>query len=278
MNNNLNDVAIIILNYKSWRETLDEVSILHNLFHLVSNQIYVVDNNSPNDSAEQLSKVSSDNFQLILSNMNSGYAAGNNLGLKRAYADGYKFALILNNDIIFKDDKTIIKLKSIFLKDKSVGVISPDVYYPNGKLYNRNSIRPDFWQYTFGIVSYKRKCRIVTDLGGYGYVYRPQGCCMMLDLEKVNEIDFLDENTFLYCEEPILSERLLKMNYKTAVCLTTSIIHNHSETVKSSIKTKEIERIKLKSHNYLLSEYRHFSKVAIFIVNLFDRVLMRITG
>ena len=40
---------------------------------------------------------------------------------------------------------------------------------------------------------------------------------MMVDLDKMNEVDYFDEKTFLYCEEPILAERLLKK--KIFVCM-----------------------------------------------------------
>ncbi len=278
MSRSIDDVAVIILNYNSWQETLEEIKVLHDFFHISAEQIYVVDNNSKNDSAEQLTKASNGNYRIILSKENAGYAAGNNIGLKQALADGYKYGFVLNNDILFNDEETISKLREVFDKDSSVAVISPDVYYPDGKLYNRNSVRPNFWMYTLGIISYKRKCRQVEDLGGYGYVYRPQGCCMMLDLAKVAEVGYMDEHTFLYCEEPILAERLLVKNYSVAVSTTTSIVHNHSMTVKNSIKRKEMEKIHLTSHNYLLREYRHYSKFQIFMVNIFERLIIRLKG
>lgn len=274
----MKSIAVIILNYKSWKETLEKVDTIHKMFHFSDNQVFVVDNNSPNESASKLEDRCVGNFRLILSKENKGYAAGNNIGLRTAYNEGFRYALILNNDILFKDDETIYKLKSVMVEDESIGAISPDVYYPNGKMYNRNSIRPNFWDMTLGIIAFKKKSRKVVDLGGYGYIYRPQGCCMMVDLAKMKEIDFLDENTFLYGEESILAERLIKKGYRCAVCTSTSIIHNHSETVRNALKQKEIESIRLLSHNYLMREYRHYPEWKIKVSNIFDKIIIHLTS
>ena len=274
----MENVAAIILNYKSWNETIEEIDILHKLFHLSAEQIIVIDNNSPNDSSIELNKRCVGSFRLLQSSENKGYASGNNIGLKAAFSAGYKYALVLNNDIIFEDENSLLKLKKCLETDDSIGAISPDVYYPDGKIYNRNSIRPNFWDMTLGIYSFKKRSREIKNLGDYGYVYRPQGCCMMVDLAKMSEIEFLDEHTFLYSEESILAERLLKKGYKCAVCTSTSIIHNHSVTVKDSIQTKEIEKIRLKSHNYLLREYRHYPEWMIKIANVFDKIIFRLTS
>lgn len=97
---------------------------------------------------------------------------------------------------------------------------------------------------------------------------------MMVNLKKMNEIDFMDEHTFLYIEEPILAERLLKRNYRCACCLTTSIIHNHSVTVRNSFDKKQIRKMINKSFTYYLSEYRNFNKLQIKICCCFNSLKM----
>ena len=272
-----NEIAVIILNYNTWPDTINEARDIRERFKVPCNDIIVVDNNSTNESAAELQKACSDSYRLVLSSENKGYAAGNNIGLRLAATEGYRFALIVNNDIIFQDDSLIYRLSEIMRKDSSIGAISPDVYTPEGRLYNRVSIRPNFWDMTMGLPLYKMRCRRVKNRGDYGYIYRPQGCCMMVDLEKMRQVDFLDENTFLYSEETILAEKLLKNHYRCAVCLSNSIIHNHSKTVKCQIDKKKIEKIKLDSHNYLLREYRNYPEWKIKIANLFDKIIFALT-
>lgn len=272
-------VAVIILNYKSWKETVKEADICKQRLNIDYKDIIIVDNASPNDSVEMLEKeTKARGYVFLKSSENRGYAAGNNIGMKYAYSKGYNYAWILNNDIIIDDEKIVSKLIDIFIKDESVAVVNPDIYSPDGHMFNRDAKRPTFFDYTLGAKTYKSKGRHVVDLGGYAYIYRPQGCCMMVDLRKMYEIDYMDEHTFLYVEEPILAERLLVKNYRCACCLKAKIIHNHSTTVKSVFAKNKIRKMQNDSFRYYLKEYRRFNSVQIEICCLFNYIKWMILG
>lgn len=266
----MDKVAIVILNYKTWEDTLAEAKLCNELLGVPYEDIIIVDNASPNESAEELAKKSIGDYVFIKSDKNSGYAAGNNIGLRYAYEHGYSYGWILNNDIIIEDSSIIEKIIKVFKSDDSLAVVNPDIYAPDGHMFNRDSIRPSFMDLTLGMMSYRKKGRIIKDEGGYGRVYRPQGCCMMVDLKKLNEIDYLDERTFLYMEEMILAERLLKKDYYCACCTEASIVHNHSTTVKSSFDKKKIRNMTNKSFAYYLYQYRGFSRFKIKICCMFN--------
>lgn len=259
----INEVAVVILNYKSWRDTLNEIDLCHKEIGIDYENIIVVDNASPNESKEELEKNSQLGYRFIYSTENNGYASGNNIGLKYAFNHGYKYALILNNDILFNDKEFLKKLLEVVDKDNKLAVVNPDVYSPSGYLFNRDAKRPNLFDYTVGMHLYKKRGRNIQDIDKYGYVYRPQGCCMLVDLNKLNQVDYLDDSTFLYYEEVILAERLINKGFRCACCTNTSIIHNHSTTVKSSFELNEIIKIKNKSFSYYLKEYRHYSNLKI---------------
>lgn len=272
-------IAIIILNYNSWEDTIAEIDLCYGLLNVQYEDIIVVDNASPNNSAQMLHEASiSRGFHFIESSCNKGYAAGNNIGLQYAYEHSYRYGWILNNDIVIEDKEIVQKLFDVFQKDASIAVVNPDIYAPNGHMYNRDSKRPTFFDYTIGINKYRKIGRQIHDLGNYGYIYRPQGCCMMVDLEKMHEIDFMDENTFLYVEEPILAERLLIKGYRCACCLNAKIIHNHSSTVKSVFAKRKIRQFNNKSFRYYLEEYREFNRVQIAICCFFNSVKLMFLG
>lgn len=259
----INEVAVVILNYKSWRDTLNEIDLCHKEIGIDYENIIVVDNASPNESKEELEKNSQLGYRFIYSTENNGYASGNNIGLKYAFNHGYKYALILNNDILFNDKEFLKKLLEVVDKDNKLAVVNPDVYSPSGYLFNRDAKRPNLFDYTVGMYLYKKRGRNIQDIDKYGYVYRPQGCCMLVDLNKLNQVDYLDDSTFLYYEEVILAERLINKGFRCACCTNTSIIHNHSTTIKSSFELNEIIKIKNKSFSYYLKEYRHYSNLKI---------------
>lgn len=259
----INEVAVVILNYKSWKDTLNEIDMCHKEIGIDYENIIVVDNASPNESKEELEKNSQLGYRFIYSTENNGYASGNNIGLKCAFNNGYKYALILNNDILFNDKEFLKKLLEVVDKDNKLAVVNPDIYSPSGYLFNRDAKRPNLFDYTLGMYLYKKRGRKIQDIDKYGYVYRPQGCCMLVDLNKLNQVDYMDDSTFLYYEEVILAERLLNKGFRCACCTDTSIIHNHSTTVKSSFELNEIIKIKNKSFSYYLKEYRHYSNLKI---------------
>ena len=265
----MDSIAVIILNYKTWQETLREVDIIKSLNNGQALDVVVVDNASPNDSYSILEKNADGRYILLHSKENRGYAAGNNIGLKYCYLKGYKYALILNNDILIHDSFILDKLTDILNRDKSLAVVNPDVYSPDGHLYNRDSKRPTFFDLTLGMFAYKKKGREICDLGGYGYVYRPQGCCMLVDLSKMAEVGYFDEATFLYTEELILAERFLSKGYRCACCTESSVIHNHAQTVGRSFNKKNINKIKLSSFRHYLKNYRHFSWLSVKVCLMF---------
>ena len=265
------NVAVIILNYNSWEDTIKEINICNNILSVKNRDIIVVDNCSPNDSAEQLKKQSIErNFVFIESKENKGYGAGNNIGLECAYKNGYKYALILNNDIIVEDSNLLFQLLRVFEIEKKAAIVNPDIYSPDGHMFNRDSVRPSFIDYTFGAIKYKKKGRKIEDMGGYGNIYRPQGCCMLVDLEKMREVGFFDEETFLYFEESILAEKLLTRGYKCFCNTATSVIHNHSKTVKSTFDIKRIISINNKSFAYYLRKYRGYGNIKIKVCCFFN--------
>ncbi len=272
-----NNIAIIILNYNSWQDTIKEADLCNSKLRIDYKDIIIIDNASPNDSQEMLEKeAEKKNFVFIKASHNHGYASGNNIGMKYAYNHGYKYAWILNNDIEIDDVKIVSKLMNIFIKDKKIAIINPDIYSPNGYMYNRDAKKPSFYDFTIGAFNYKKKGRKINDLGDYAYIYRPQGCCMMVDLKKMKEIDFMDEHTFLYVEEPILAERLLSKGYRCACCLNTKIVHNHSTTVKSVFAKNKIRKIYRESFSYYLKEYRKFNFVKIAICCFFNDIKLMI--
>lgn len=270
-------VAVIILNYKSWKDTLIEAKLVHDLFSLQWDQIIIVDNSSPNESERELSKREIGNYVFIETGENKGYASGNNVGLRYAYNEGYKYGWILNNDIIIRDNNVLKEMLRIFNADNSIAVVNPDIYSPSGYMFNRNAKRRTFWDYTFGDLFYKKKGRKLNLIDGYGYIWRPQGCCMMVDLEKIEEIGYLDEKTFLYCEEPILAEKILSAGYRAACACETEVIHNHSNTVKSVLQKKEIINVHNTSFEYYLRNYRGFNEMQIKLCLLVAYIEMRLS-
>jgi GT2 family glycosyltransferase len=103
---------------------------------------------------------------------------------------------------------------------------------------------------------------------------------MLLDTEALHEVDYMDERTFLYGEEDILAERLLKKGYTAYYDPQVSVKHNESSSMKEVPKDKQkrIIEARRKSRELYLTDYRHFNKGQIAIVNMVADTIARIRG
>ena len=256
----MDSIAVIILNYITWQETLKEAAAVRAVLGERPAEIIVVDNASPNDSADQLRKAADGNFTFLESGRNGGYAAGNNVGLRYAAQKGHTYCWILNNDVEFSDPAVLEKMLEVFRQDPQIAAVSPDIYSPEGYLFNRDAKPWTVWDLSLGMLSYRNRGRAEEEAKkGWLYVYRPQGCCMLLRTADLAAVDFLDEATFLYCEEPILAERLLAKGCRCACCSATGVIHNHGTTVKKALQKRGFIQNNMKSFRHYLKAYRKFS-------------------
>lgn len=271
-------VLAIILNYNTYEMTLKIIDKLRNLNY--SNlDILVVDNNSSNESVKELKKnTNTGRFKLIVNDTNGGYAVGNNIGLRFAVEHGYKYSWILNNDLIFDDSNILNVLITAAEADSKVACVGPRITDLNGNRVCPYISRPNLWSLTFGMLKdkHERHKYIMKS----GIVYRVYGCCMLLKNSNMTEINYLDERTFLYCEEDILAERLLKIGCYSYYCADTSVVHLESMTVNREQGKKSLKKIKIvmSSMNIYLKEYLHYGILARKYCMFFRGVIMLLRG
>ena len=245
-----NYLYFIILNYNSKQLTID---LVHTLEALISSYtflsystIIVVDNNS--DDKEALTVYFENNELhhsiLLINTLNSGYAAGNNIGLKYAYEEFSKEkkkdnsiwggVFILNPDIVIQDVGILDFLVKLLKANKKMAMIGPKVLLPDGTTQGPFRERSGWclvikrfgWPVSRIFTKLYRKLSL--KICKYRKVYAIVGCFFLSDLEKFYSIDFFDENTFLYYEENILAERYRKYNWYVGYTPFVSVLHNHS--------------------------------------------------
>lgn len=271
-------VLIVILNYRTYELTIDLINKLQNLCY-DNYDVMVVDNCSPNESASVLEEKSNElNFIFYANKSNVGYAAGNNIGIKYAYEHGYEYTWILNNDVIILNQNVLQHMVDTIQKQKNVAVIGPKIITRENSVCAPYCRRPTFKSLTYGIAGERNYRRRFNDTPRI--VYRVYGCCMLLDTKKMHEIDYMDERTFLYGEEDILAERLLKKGYRAYYDPAVCVKHNESSSMKTvrNEKQKSIIEARDKSRELYLKEYRAFSKQKILMVKIVADAIAKIRG
>jgi GT2 family glycosyltransferase len=123
------EVSIIIINYNTFKLTVDCIRSVVGKTKDVSYEIIVVDNASPHDNADEF-LILFPQIVLVKSKNNLGFAGGNNLGIARARG---KFILLLNSDTVLVNDAISIAVQKLE-SDASLGVVGAQLLYENGKI------------------------------------------------------------------------------------------------------------------------------------------------
>ncbi|MEO6146923.1 MAG: glycosyltransferase family 2 protein, partial [Sulfuriferula sp.] len=118
----------VIVNYRTPDLTLKCVASIVRLGIAAPQDIVVVENASPDDSFERLSRELMEGVRLVHSTINGGFGAGVNLG---AAACDLEFILVLNPDTYF-EDISIQRVIALFDSEPDVGIVGLDLVYPNG--------------------------------------------------------------------------------------------------------------------------------------------------
>lgn len=185
----------------------------------------IVDNNSSDDSLNRL-RQRYDEPTYLETDSNLGFAGGMNKGIKWARSEGYKFAFLLNNDTIIVENTNIFNLVRKATED-DVGLITPIVYKPNGEPWFIKGIIDYRW------VRFIHQEIVIPDKGYIENDYVPL-CCALVSIDKLEQIDDLAEEYFVYCEDAELGHQLRKNGYKLLTDVNSEVIHNVGRSSDSS--------------------------------------------
>ena len=253
-------VAVIILNYNSSADCRKCIVFLKQQVN-VDQEIVVVDNCSRYEdriAVEDLCKEQECTF--VANHENKGYSAGNNVGLRYAAEKGYEYALIANPDMEFPEEDYLEKMIFTMEGDSSIAVCGSDIRTPEG--LRQNPLLPDNgWRESFkwikdSIWGNKKNgiYNFIEREASSHYCSKVSGCCLMVNMGFIREIEYFDESPFLYCEEAILSKQIEQSNkwhmyYESGV----QAIHRHIKSEKGNPVDRYIQW--LKSRLYYINTY-----------------------
>jgi GT2 family glycosyltransferase len=259
--------GFIILNYINYAATLNLIDNLVSQPWFKDIKLYVVENGSDNESLAVL-KNKDRPFTLLVSDKNLGFARGHNLGIETARNDGCNFIACLNSDLeIPRDPQFTDKLQAIF-RNHSPAVIGPDIvtdlsvhqnpqaqfpfskqkifkmklFYLTGfyKLYYLLRVHVLYWPITW-FAQVRLRNKIATQQSNQqtdsGYIYAPQGSCIIFTPLFFEHFQGFDPNTFLYTEEYILAEHLRQKGLKAWFENSLKVIHHEHGSTNLLLKS-----------------------------------------
>ncbi|VRQ44488.1 glycosyltransferase [Streptococcus pneumoniae] len=249
--------CFVILHYRTSNDTIECIKSIQKLEG--DYKIVIVDNASQNGSIERVEALFANNDEIVIikNTKNLGFAAGNNIGY--AYARTQIKAdmiAVLNNDIVIKQKDFINRIFELY-RNSQFHIAGPDIvslvdgHHQSPVVEKINSIskaNKELFKY--------RILRIINKIGLYELMTRQP----KKELNRISVADpmryqenvilhgsfvifsplYVSEeecafrpDTFMYMEEPILSEYCMLKNYKTVFDPSIVIYHKEDSSTNS---------------------------------------------
>ncbi len=217
-------VQIVILNWNGKEDTIQCLDSLKSLSY-PRYGITVVDNGSTDGSVEMILESANDieNFNLIETGENLGFAGGNNVGVKTALENDADYVLILNNDTIV-EESLLEKLVNRSVDEKDNVILGPSILLSSdsnrlwfaGANWNNNRLGFDF-PLQDEPVEHLPEAPILSD-----YVC---GAAMFFHHSIPERVGLMDDRFFLVWEESDWCFQMRKLGIRSLIVPEARIWH-----------------------------------------------------
>jgi len=189
------------------------------------------------------------NFIIIQTNKNLGFAGGNNVGIEYALKKETDYILLLNNDTKIIDGYFLNRMIEYAKNGLKIGVIGPIVYKNNNEIQNTLLYFPN----VISNIRKKIQKMIKIEYTNPKFVDAVSGCCFLVSREAVEEVGLMDENFFLYAEEIEWCYRIRKAGWRIVYLPIKSVLH-YGEGSRD-MENKRIHILKRSNLVYTLSKH-----------------------
>lgn len=257
-------LSIIIV---SWNTAELTLKCLKSIFLYLDNkldfEVFLVDNNSNDETVEKVKKVKNEKswerLRTIESDQNLGFARANNLAISQASGE---YILLLNPDTELIDEGLLEMIN--FADEKGVGIIGPKLLNSDGslqrscrqfpKLLDQVLIQLKFynlWPEKFKSIREYFMLDFAHD--EIREVDQIMGAAMLINQEVFQKVGLLDKNFWAIFEEVDFCKRAKDIGYKIFFYPNTKIVHHKEASFKQMANMK-------KQINFNRSLYYYFRK------------------
>jgi len=203
----------------------------------------------------------------IYNDVNNGYSAGNNIGVKIADYLEVDAVLIANPDMRFDDDNYIFHLANVLFSNKKYFIVASKILGLDGEDQNPWREANFLEEFLWPLWKFKKKSYIIKyPQDKIITVPKVCGCCFMAKMSFLREIKYFDENTFLYSEEPILSVQVNQKGGLIAFTPFVQAIHAHKKSEKGNSSKRML--LFIKSRKYYLKKYSGYNAIQLYLLNI----------
>ncbi|WP_288356588.1 glycosyltransferase family 2 protein [uncultured Cycloclasticus sp.] len=271
-------LLVVVINYKTSELVCDALKSLEGELNSITDHVVVVDNDSQDNSVENISNfIQLNNWDgwvsVVNSEVNGGFSAGNNVGIKFADAGYY---LLLNSDAYVREG-AIQSLITTAEANPSVGLLGPKLEWPDGRqqvscFYNlspmnsfldstKMSIFTRFLSY-FGV----KEIAISLDQHQIERLEWLSFACVLLRGRMVKDIGLMDEGYFMYREDNDYCRRATEAGWALVFEPKSKVVHlNKGASNKMGLKRLPTYYFRSRSRYFI----KYYGRLGLLLANVF---------
>lgn len=222
-------VAVIVLNWNGWRDTLECLVSLEKLAY-PNYEVVVVDNGSTDGSEERIRERFPD-VSVLQTGTNLGFAVGNNVGIEYAIQHDTGYVWLLNNDTIV-DSEALTEMVAVAESDEEIGLVGSSLYY----FHDPKSLQA----FGGGVVNWWSGTNRLLKAPANARLDFVTGASVLIKRSVVESIGPLDGSYFFYWEDVAYSRRAVEAGWKLGVAARSRILHKEGGTVSEGARIKSL--------------------------------------
>lgn len=265
---NKKKISIIVVTYNNQEEIVTCMESIFNYSGLnkQSFEVIIIDNNSDDLTADKIRQCDLD-VKLVENKENKGFAKSVNQGIQLST---YDLVLLLNPDTEIIN--SAIKTLRESLNENKADVIGGKLIKEGGEVHGSFVREPTlgdmFFEYTnlrkLDVFNYFHNRHYYNDKSfkDYMQVDAVSGAYMLFYKKRLSNINYFDENFFMYLEDVDFCVRATERGCTIGFCPSSTIIH------KGGASSKNVDRIRHDAWYHSRSYYakKHFSATANLVI------------
>lgn len=238
--------------------------------------IWVVDNNSSDDSVEMVRERHPD-VELICNQKNEGFAGGNNQGITQALKKEPRYILLLNPDTAVRG-KALSTLVDFMDRTPQAGMAGARLVYGDGTFQHSAFAFPGLAQILLDLFPFPSRASETRLNGRYPRAWyaadadpfsvdHPLGATMIVRQQAVKAAGLMDTDFFMYCEEIDWAMRIHAAGWGIFCVPAAEIVHYGGQSTRQIQAESFVNLWSSRHHLY----DKHYSPFKIRVASLLVR-------
>ncbi|MEX6687372.1 glycosyltransferase family 2 protein [Danxiaibacter flavus] len=254
-------LSIIIINYNTFELTCRCIQSIYEKLTDLTFEIVLVDNASI-ECDPRLFKEKFPSIKLIASETNTGFAGGNNLGIKNAEGE---YLLLLNSDTELINNAPKICYDYI-TAHAGVGMVTCQLTYPDGRIqHNCRRFRTIGWELLeviplYKLLSKEKQASLMLhryfDHQSFMRCDWVWGTFMLFPSKIVQQLpgQKLAEDFFMYCEDVLWCWQFRQLGYEVDFLPDAKVMHIHKGS-SSRERLYQVRKMGIKNHATFMKKF-----------------------